>query len=91
MPAIGSQPKLISTKEAAALLNVTQRTITNWIEAGKVPYLRLPGGDYRLPISGLLASLSGTYDLSAELKELDSRFADVDEGDVLAKLDETNE
>lgn len=90
MPAIGSQPKLISTKEAAALLNVTQRTVTNWIEADKVPYLRLPGGEYRLPISGLLASLSGTYDLRAELEALDERFGAIDDADVLEELDRTN-
>ena len=90
MPAIGSQPKLISTKEAAALLNVTQRTVTNWIEADKVPYLRLPGGEYRLPLSGLLASLSGTYDLRTELEALDERFGAIDEADVLEELDRTN-
>lgn len=34
--------------------------------ADKVPYVKLPGGDYRIPLSGLLSSLSGTYRLTED-------------------------
>jgi len=53
--------KLLSTREVADLLNVAPRTVTNWIRADRLPYVRLPGGEYRVPEQGLLDSLSGTY------------------------------
>jgi excisionase family DNA binding protein len=86
MSAVGSQPKLLSTKQAAELLNVSRRTILNWIETDKIPYLKLPGGDYRVPLAGLLASLSGTYRLDEEIRALDERFAGVSDQDVQAAL-----
>ena len=55
--------RLLTTRRAAELLNVTPRTVTNWIRADRVPYVRLPGGEYRLPLDGLLDSLSGSYDI----------------------------
>jgi excisionase family DNA binding protein len=87
MPAVRSQPKLLSTKQAAELLNVSKRTILNWIESEKIPYLKLPGGDYRLPLAGLLASLSGTYRLDQEIRALDERYASLSDADVQAALD----
>ena len=65
-------PRLCTTREAAALLHVSPRTVTNWVRAGRVPFVRLPGGEYRLPLEGLLDSLSGTFDLKAELDALDA-------------------
>jgi excisionase family DNA binding protein len=87
MPAVRSQPKLLSTKQAAELLNVSKRTILNWIESEKIPYLKLPGGDYRVPLAGLLASLSGTYRLDQEIRALDERYASLSDADVQAALD----
>lgn len=87
-PAVASQPKLLSTSQAAGLLNVSRRTILNWIEAGKVPYVRLPGGDYRIPLTGLLGSLSGTYRLEDEIRALDERNAGLSDEDVQAALGE---
>ncbi len=88
MPAVGAQPKLLTTKQTAELLNVSTRTVLNWIDTDKVPYLRLPGGDYRIPLSGLLASLSGTYQLDEELRVLDARHSELSDEDVQAALDE---
>lgn len=87
MPAVSSQPKLLSTKQAAELLNVSKRTILNWIESERVPYIKLPGGDYRIPLTGLLASLSGTYRLDEEIRALDERYAAVSDADVQQALD----
>lgn len=87
MALIASRPQLLTVAEAAALLNVSDRTIRRWIEAEKVPYLKLPGGGYRIPQAQLLASLSGTYDLRREMEALDERFADVTEEQVRAALD----
>ena len=88
MSAVRSQPKLLSTKQAAELLNVSKRTILNWIENDKVPYVKLPGGDYRVPLAGLLASLSGTYRLDEEIRALDERYAAVGDADVHAALED---
>lgn len=72
-------PRLMTTKEAAELLNVSPRTILNWIERGSIPYVELPGAgerkEYRIPQLALLRSLSGNYDLVAELEQLENAAA----------------
>jgi len=72
-PALGYLPQMITPQEAAAFLNVTSRTVLNWIDQDRIPYIRLPGGteraQYRIPLSGLVSSLSGTFDLAAALEE----------------------
>lgn len=66
---------------------MSEKTIRRWIDAEKIPFLRLPGGQYRIPQGALLASLSGNYDLATELRELDDRYAEVTEDDVHRALD----
>jgi excisionase family DNA binding protein len=70
------RPQLITTKEAADLLSVSSRTVLNWIRDDAIPYVELPSrGDqrheYRIPLHGLLRSLSGNYDLAAEFHGAD--------------------
>ena len=86
MPVISARSRLLTTREAAELLNVSPRTITKWISEDRVSYLRLPGGEYRLPLSALLDSLSGTYDLAAELQAYDNLTSgrDFDEEEAAA-------
>jgi excisionase family DNA binding protein len=86
MELTASRPQLLTVAQAAALLSVSDRTIRRWIEAEKVPYLKLPGGGYRIPQAQLLASLRGNYDLAGELAELDERFAEVTEEQIRAAL-----
>lgn len=85
-------PRLITTQEAAALLRVTSRTIVNWIERGSIPYVELPSGgsrrEYRIPEAALLRSLSGNFDLAAELDRLEAATAEMTDDDVLAALDD---
>lgn len=73
---IPTTPQLLTTTEAADLLKVSSRTILNWIGAETIPYVQLPsnGGrnEYRIPLQGLLSSLSGNYDLAGELRQLDA-------------------
>jgi hypothetical protein len=57
------------------MLRVSPRTVLNWIERDAIPYVALPqvGGsrrDYRIPLYGLLSSLSGNYDLGSQLEAL---------------------
>ncbi|HEV2756406.1 MAG TPA: helix-turn-helix domain-containing protein [Actinomycetota bacterium] len=67
-------PRLITPAEASEILNVSRRTVLNWIAKGTVPYVELPTAgekaSYRIPLRGLLNSLSGNYDLAAELETL---------------------
>lgn len=68
------KPQLIKVGEAAALLRVSTSTIHNWIENEAIPYIKLPGNgkraEYRIPLRGLVASLSGNYNLAADLDTL---------------------
>ncbi|HET8536802.1 MAG TPA: helix-turn-helix domain-containing protein [Solirubrobacteraceae bacterium] len=77
----------MSTKEAADLVGVSPRTVTNWADAGKVPYLKLPGGEYRIPLAGFLAAMEGTYDLAAELEKVQQSALERAENDVTRGLD----
>ena len=63
-------PKLITPDDAAHLLGVSRSTVQNWIKRGTIPYIELPTGTlirrtYRIPLDGLLSSLSGNFDLDA--------------------------
>jgi excisionase family DNA binding protein len=82
MPTTAARPQLLTVPEAAGLLSVSDRTIRRWIDAEKIPYLKLPSGGYRIPQGALLASLRGNYDLASELRELDERYADLAEDQV---------
>jgi excisionase family DNA binding protein len=71
-------PRLITVEEAAELLAVSASTIRNWIKRDTIPYIELPKksagntrGQYRIPLQGLLNTLSGNYDLGAALTRLD--------------------
>jgi excisionase family DNA binding protein len=85
-------PRLLSVDEAAELLAVSSSTIHNWIRDESIPYIKLPGGSertrYRIPLQGLLNSLSGNYDLGGELARLNEAAAATSEAgmDVRAEL-----
>jgi excisionase family DNA binding protein len=79
--------QLLSVAQAASLLRVSEQTIRRWLEAEKVPSLRLQSGAYRIPQGALLASLECTYDLADAIGALDERLADVTEDDVRRAID----
>jgi excisionase family DNA binding protein len=81
-------PMNLSITQAADLLNVSRRTILDWIETDKVPYVKLAGGDYRIPVAGLLSSLSGTYRLDEEIQALDECNAGLTDEDIQAAIGE---
>jgi excisionase family DNA binding protein len=45
--------RLLRIHEVAAHLSVHPRTVRRWLEAGKLPYRRLPGGERRIPLEVL--------------------------------------
>ena len=85
-------PRLITTNEAASLLRVTPRTIVNWIDRGSIPYVELPSGgsrrEYRIPEVALLRSLSGNFNLEAELERLETAAAEMTEEEMTDALDD---
>ena len=83
-----SKVQLLTTQEVAALLRVSPRTVQNWINRDQVPFLELPGGEYRLPLAGLLESLKGTFDLGRALQDLDEASGAVSEAEIAAALGE---
>lgn len=40
---------LFKTDEAARIIGVTRQTIYNWIQEGRLAFIRTPGGQYRIP------------------------------------------
>jgi excisionase family DNA binding protein len=86
MPVVASRPLLLTVTQAASLLSVSDRTIRRWIEAERIPFLRLPSGEYRIPQGALLASLSGTYDLAGELRRLEDKHGALSEQEVAGVL-----
>jgi excisionase family DNA binding protein len=45
----------VTVAQASSLLKVSDKTIRRWIDAERIPYLRLPSGRYRIPQGALLA------------------------------------
>lgn len=87
MRQVASRPQLLSVAEAASLLNVSEKTIRRWVTDEKIPFVRLPSGGIRVPQGALMASLQGNYDLSAEAKAIENRFAGVGEDEIRSALD----
>lgn len=87
MPQTAAAPKLLTVAQAASLLAVSEKTVRRWIDAERIPYLKLPGGGYRIPQGALLASLGGNYALGDELEKIDARMAGVTEDEVRAALE----
>lgn len=85
---IASKVQLLTTQEVAELLRVSPRTVQNWIKRDQVPFLELPGGEYRLPLAGLLEALKGTFDLGQALRDLDDASGAISEADIAAALGE---
>jgi excisionase family DNA binding protein len=80
--------QLLTTQEVAELLRVSPRTVQNWIKRDQVPFLELPGGEYRLPLAGLLESLKGSFDLGQALRDLDAASGTISEADIATALGE---
>lgn len=44
----------MNIKQACAFVGVSRRTIYNWVNAGKLPFRRTPGGSIRIQAADLL-------------------------------------
>ena len=51
--AMTTERKTVSIMKACALVDVSRRTIYNWIASGKVEYIRTAGGSIRIFVDTL--------------------------------------
>lgn len=52
---MADESEWMTTGEVARYLSVTIMTVNRWIQAGKLPFIRTPGGRYRIPRAGFMA------------------------------------
>ncbi|MGH8984587.1 MAG: helix-turn-helix domain-containing protein [Acidimicrobiia bacterium] len=66
--------ELLTVAEVARLLRVAESTVRKWINRDEVPYLTLPGGDYRVPRTELFRGLRGNVDVLQIMQRLRERL-----------------
>jgi excisionase family DNA binding protein len=57
----GRQSELLTTKQAAALMQVKSQSILRWFEQGKIHGTRTPGGQHRICRSSLFSFDTKTF------------------------------
>lgn len=65
---------LMTVSEVARVLRVAESTVRKWIGRNEIPYLTLPGGDYRVPRTELFRGLRGNVDGTHVLAQLAERL-----------------
>jgi excisionase family DNA binding protein len=75
MTIIWRQPDLLTINEAAARARVNRRTIYNWLNAGKLTYVRTMGGSIRIAAASLFRTEDRAY-ATARTGLGDLRFPD---------------
>lgn len=55
--------KLYTPGEVAEELRVDPKTVTRWCKAGRLPYIKTPGGHHRIKESVLMSILDGTLEI----------------------------
>jgi excisionase family DNA binding protein len=79
---------LLTVPEVARLLRVAESTVRKWISAGRVPFLELPGGEYRIPRAELIRSLRGNVDMDTVLRRVEASLQRVREAELADALAE---
>lgn len=65
---------LLTAPEVARLLRVAQSTVRKWIAAGSVPFVELPGGDYRIPRMELVRRLRSNVGVVKVLDQIEAKL-----------------
>ena len=73
---------LLTVGEVSRILRVAESTVRKWIGGNRIPFIELPGGDYRIPRKELLRSLRGNIDVGEVLKRIETRLSSVQEADI---------
>lgn len=73
---------LLTVGEVSRILRVAESTVRKWIGANRIPFIELPGGDYRIPKKELLRSLRANVDVGEILTRIEARLSSVRETDI---------
>ena len=65
-------PRLLTVAEACDFLHEKEEVVLGWVQDDKIPYVRLPDESLRIPLEGLISSLSSLYDLVGYLREIEA-------------------
>jgi len=72
--ALAQQRRLLAASDIAGMCGVCLKTIHNWVDEGKVPEIRTPGGHRRFRPAEVIAFLQRfAFDIPAWLTELAAR------------------
>lgn len=55
----------MKVREVAEWLNVSRKTVRKWIDAGVLPAIRLPGGDFRIRRADVHTRILGHADAAS--------------------------
>ena len=72
-----SEPKHLTASQAAALLQVSPKTVSRWAKEGKLPFVRTLGGHRRYPDSEIRALVDSLSERPAEHTEGRQSTSDV--------------
>lgn len=87
MPALRTDERdLLTVREVARLLRVAESTVRKWVAAERVPFIELPGGEYRIPRTELIRGLRGNVDLETVLGRIESRLQKLTDRDIEASV-----
>ena len=80
--------ELLTVREVASLLRVSESAVRRWIGQGAVPAITLPGGDYRLPRRELFRSFAATrgLDPAQVLARAEDRLRAITDEDIAAEV-----
>ena len=76
---------MLSTGQVAKKLGVSTQAVINWIEAGKLEAIKLPGGHYRIPANQFKTTIKQDAERTALLEQLWAKRKDlppIDEDDL---------
>jgi excisionase family DNA binding protein len=59
-------PEHLTASQAAALLQVSPKTVSRWAKEGKLPFLRTLGGHRRYPAADIRALVDGNTNTPVE-------------------------
>lgn len=77
---------LLTVPEVARLLRVGESTVRAWIARREVPFIALPGGEYRVPGTELFRGLRSNVDAEAILSDLSERLRSVADEDLRGEI-----
>lgn len=87
MPAVDTASgELLTVPDVARLLRVAESTVRKWAASGRIPFMELPGGEYRIPRTELIRGLRGNVDIERVLARVAGRLSAASDEDISAEV-----